>query len=132
MITLEQYLMGRDKQYPELWTDELKDNATILLGRVNQLLAHYADQAGRTPGVRSGWRPAPLNAQIPGAAPKSNHMVARAIDINDNDGNFKKWVFSNLPLCEEYELWLEAPEFTPTWCHLQSVSPHSGHRVFIP
>lgn len=126
MITLKEYLMGRDVQYP--LDDEQELNAQLTVRRVNQLL--YI--AGYNRGVRSGYRPAAINSKIPGAAPKSKHISCQAVDIEDNDGKLKSWCLKNLEELESAGIWMEAPEYTPTWCHLQTCAPLSGHRVFIP
>ncbi len=127
MITLEQYFMGRDKTYAKELTNEYISNAKSLLEKVNGLLAAY----GKFPSVNSGWRPPTVNKAVGGAL-RSNHMICRAIDLNDDDGNLDKWCTNNLPLLEKFGLYLEHPSKTPRWCHLQDVRPKSGNRVFMP
>jgi hypothetical protein len=39
---------------------------------------------------------------------------------------------ANLAVLEELQLWLEHPDATPGWCHLQILPPRSGRRVFYP
>jgi Peptidase M15 len=126
MITLEEYLMGRDVQYPI--SDQFRENAQKTVEAANSLLSVL----GLVRGVRSGYRPKEINAQIKGAAPDSKHMTCQAIDIEDNDGKLKSLCLKNLIALEHLNLWMEAPEATPTWVHVQIISPKSGHRVFIP
>jgi hypothetical protein len=38
----------------------------------------------------------------------------------------------NLDVLAEIGLWLEHPISTPRWCHVQTVPPKSGKRVFTP
>lgn len=133
MITLDDYKMGRDKQFPSEWTDEVEANAVELLRRVNALLEElgYAN-----PVVSSGFRPAAVNAATAGSAKHSNHMMGLAIDIRDEaDQPLANVLLNTLELLEKHELWMESPDntkgkYTP-WVHLQSVSPRSGNRVFI-
>lgn len=128
-ITLAQYWMGRDGQYRSQLTPEIRANAAETIKRVNALLAI----AGRKHiGVNSGWRPAAVNAAIKGAAPRSHHLMGRAIDLSDADDSFDEWCMANLPALESVGLWMEHPKATRRWCHLQTVPPRSRARVFMP
>lgn len=127
MITLEQYWMGRDKRYQQDMSQEIRDNAILLVSRVNKLL----EIMGKETNVNSGWRPATVNKQVGGSL-KSNHITGKAIDLNDDDGSIDEWCMNNLKELEKVGLWLEHPSKTPRWCHLQSVPPASGKRVFLP
>ena len=69
MISRDEILMGRDKQAP--LTGLMEVNLRKLLQAVNKLRAAY----GKPMIVSSGYRPAAINATIPGAAKKSNHMA---------------------------------------------------------
>lgn len=133
MITLEQYLMGRDKLYPLEISEELLANAEELLGRVNGLLERWG---GETPRVNSGWRPRAVNAATAGAAPRSKHITGHAIDLADPDGELDSWCMDSLPVLIELGLWLEHPGATKGWCHLQSLPPgnppRASQRVFWP
>lgn len=127
MITLEQYWMGRDKKYQQDMSQEIRDNAILLVSRVNILL----NKMGVETSVNSGWRPLTVNKQVGGSL-KSNHITGKAIDLNDDDGSIDEWCMNNLKELEKIGLWLEHPKFTPRWAHLQSVQPKSGNRVFLP
>lgn len=132
MITLEAFYMGRDKAYKGELTDELRQNAEDMVTKANLLLQRYCAATGDPElGVRSGWRPPEVNFGVPGAAPQSKHMKCNAIDLADMMHKIKSWCVSNLDVLEEIGLWMEAPECTPTWLHVQRVPPGSGHRVFI-
>lgn len=126
MVTLEEYLMGRDKLYP--LTDQMKLDADITVERVNHLLERF----GSYRKVTSGYRPAAINATIPNAAKHSNHMICRACDLHDPLGDLDKWCNDHLDILGEIGLWLEAEHTTPSWCHVQITPPASGHRVFLP
>ena len=128
MISVADYFMGRDKQFPDELTDELRTNAASTVDRVNQLLEAF----GEPRKVNSGWRPAVVNAATPNAAKKSKHMTCEACDISDYTGSLDAWCVNNLDALERIGLWLESPASTPSWCHVQTVPPRSGLRVFIP
>lgn len=137
-ITLDDYWLGRDKTYAKDLTDEIRANAEKTVTLVN-LLLFVATKGGvlLTAGknnslVNSGWRPAEVNAKVPNAAAKSRHMTGQACDINDPTGSLDKWCAANLPELEKVGLWMEHPKATPGWCHLQTIPPRSGNRIFIP
>lgn len=125
MISRAEVLMGRDAFHPLDTT--LEANLTKLLDTLNKLRKAY----GRPMIVSSGYRPAPYN-KAAGGAVRSNHMVCLACDFRDPDGALDAWCLSNLNVLEECGLWLEHPDATPGWCHLQAVPPRSGRRVFRP
>lgn len=118
--------MGRDKNYP--LNEEQSQNLQKLLVAVNLFRLHY----GKPMFVSSGYRPAAINAKTKGAAKKSNHMSCLACDFKDTDGAIDKFCTDNLNILEACGLWLENPDSTPGWSHLQCVGPKSGKRIFIP
>lgn len=128
MISLADYLDGRNTQYPEEYTDAVKGNALVTVARANLLLRAF----GRDRGVRSGWRPLEVNAKTPHASVHSNHIIGAAIDIEDNDTQLGQWCLQNLGVLEDIGLWLENPKFTWNWVHVQICAPRSGRRVFDP
>jgi len=127
-LKLADYYMGRDRLFRAELTPELRANARETVRRVNRLLKH----AGLTAAVSSGWRPAAVNATVPGAAPGSKHISCLAIDLEDPKGALDTWCMANLGALEDIGLWLEHPDATPGWCHLQTQPPRSGNRVFHP
>ena len=136
MILLQQYWMGRDRAYPNELTDEIRANATETVRRANLLIDRYQKATGdlRPRSVNSGWRPAAINAATPKAAKKSNHMLGRALDIADASKTMKTWLMTpeGQKALIECELWMEHPNATPTWVHIQIVPPASGKRVYMP
>ena len=128
MVTVEEYLMGRDKQYPNEFTTELRTNAQDTVSKINELLSAF----GETRKVRSGWRPAAVNAATLGAAPLSKHMTCQACDLDDLEGDLDQWCFENRWALENIGLWQEHPASTKSWTHLQTVAPKSGKRIFYP
>lgn len=136
MITLDDYWMGRDKAYPKDLTPEIQANAACTVERVNKLLAAFyaAHPNAAKRKVNSGWRPPAVNAGVKGAAPKSKHMTGDALDLSDDDGALDAFCMTpkGRSVMTEIGLWLEHPNATPRWCHVQTVPPRSGNRVFMP
>lgn len=128
MISLSDYYMGRDEKFPAELTDDLRWNAASTVDRVNQLLEAFGEHRN----VTSGWRPAVVNAATPNAAKKSKHMTCQACDLEDKDGWLDAWCIDNLPALERIGLWLEHPDATKGWCHVQIIPPNSKNRVFRP
>lgn len=140
MIILADYLMGRDKLHPDDLTDEIRANAELLLGRVNLLLA-WAYRDGVRPAldahtgthVASGWRPKAINDATANAAHGSRHLTGEALDLRDNGTrDLAAWCLKNEADLAEIGLWMERPQWTPTWVHLQIVPPASRRRYYIP
>lgn len=134
MITLSDYYMGRDKQYPSELTDEIIANAMHTIERANLLLAKHRAATNDTEirKVTSGWRPRAVNGATPNAAPRSKHMTGQAIDISDPEGDLDEWCLANPEVLADLDLWQEHPAATKGWCHLQTVPPKSRRRVFYP
>lgn len=130
MITLADYFMGRDAEYPLAMSPQIEHNAEITVQLANALLARF----GQWRKVNSGWRPPQVNASTQNAAPNSKHMTAQAIDLADPDGDLDDWLMSDpgQRALEEIGLWMEHPASTKSWTHLQTVPPRSGRRVFFP
>ena len=128
MITRDDYFMGRDITHKSEMTPEISSNAGRTIERVNKLLAFF----GESRKVTSGWRPPSLNAKVPGAAKRSNHMIGAACDLEDEDGDLDEWCMDNLNVLEMIGLWLEHPASTKNWTHIQIFGPRSGKRGFYP
>lgn len=140
-ISVDDYLMGREKEFPGECTAIIMDNAAITVERVNALLAVLeADgvdveiNAATKTIVSSGWRPVAVNARTPGSAPRSRHMSAEACDVYDPDGLIDEYLMSEAGqrALVSLRLWLEHPSATKGWSHVQTVPPRSGRRVFFP
>ncbi len=136
MITVDEYFQGRRQTYAAELTPQIEANAVVIVKRAVALLdAFYAAIPGAAPRhVNSGWRPPTLNQRIPGAAQKSLHMTAEAIDLSDDDGALDDWI--NSPngelVLQRLELWAENWRYTSRWTHVQSRPPRSGRRFFTP
>jgi len=131
MITMEDYTKGRDKQYPEEWTPEVQANAIKLLDIVNKFLTELGIDEVE---VTSGFRPAAINASLPNSAKRSYHMTGLAVDLSDNKTqDLARLIKSRPDLLKKYSLWLESPDATKYWCHIDlGVRTDRASRVFIP
>jgi hypothetical protein len=125
MIDRSEILMGRDVEYP--LTPTLETNLKTLLTALNGFRSVY----GIPMVVSSGYRPGKYNTAAHGAK-NSSHLTCQACDFRDPDGSLDQYCLDNLPLLEKLGLWLESPDSTPGWCHLQVRPISTGHRVFVP
>ena len=140
MIIAADYYMGRDAKYPDELTDAIRERVAELLGRVNLLLSWaYADNVrpalDHTTGthVASGWRPKAINDSTRNAAAASRHLTGEGIDLRDNGTrDLAQWCLKNEESLAEIGLWMERPQWTPTWVHLQIVPPKSHRRYYVP
>lgn len=123
MITIDEYLMGRDTDHP---LDMLMcRNMANLLSRINHLIASL----NWNPRVTSGYRPSAINKTI-GGAKMSTHTVCAGIDLADPDGKFGDFLRKNPLILEKYDLYLEHPDYTKGWIHLDTRK--RKNRIFIP
>jgi hypothetical protein len=128
MITLAEYLKCGI-------TDEQLSNSQGTVDKARLLLALYVKENGGNVDdfkITSGLRTPEKNASTPNASPNSKHLQGLAIDIYDPDGDLDEWCLKCLVHLEQIGLWLEHPSSTKGWCHLQTIPPKSGKRVFYP
>ena len=123
MITKQDILMGRDAEYP--LTQALHANLDTLLMRLNTLESICPFPLI----ITSGYRPGRFNRAAHGAK-SSAHLTCEAADIKDIDQNLRKWI--SYDKLQDVDLYLESPDFTPTWIHLQTRRTKSGNRIFSP
>jgi hypothetical protein len=129
LLTEAEYWKGRDVKYKDELTPEIRANAATTLEKARELIARCDNKAR---GITSGWRPRSVNAATPGASMTSKHLTGQAIDIADASGTLDQWCLKNQDTLAELGLWLEHPDATQGWCHLQTTPPRSGARVFRP
>lgn len=138
MITRDEILMGREKEYP--LTMELAINLADFMGSINYIRGRY----GRPLSTSSGYRPGHYNKDA-GGAKDSTHLYCLASDSSDHKkvireidgkkyliGEFANWCLDNLKELEIAGLFMEDPRYTDGWVHLQKRTPPSLKRVFIP
>lgn len=122
-LTATEYLMGRCKQ--EDLPETLNENMEQLLSTVNGLLAEF----GAYRRINSGYRRQKDNAAAGGSL-GSAHLTCEAVDLEDKDGELKR--FCNVEVLEKWDLFMEHPSKSPSWCHLQVRPVRSGNRIFYP
>lgn len=127
MLTVIDYLTQHEQQ--DNVPPEVATNAADLIPRVNSLL-NEPDCPVAEFELRSGYRPPAFNSAVPNASRTSKHMTGDAVDVSDNDGAIDAWLTD--AILERHGLYREAPDATPSWCHLQQMPPRSGHRTFNP
>lgn len=125
LISKEEILMGRDKDYP--LDNEKLNNLSKLIHAMNMLRALY----GKPMKVTSGYRPMAANLAA-GGSKRSNHMVCLAVDVHDPNGDLRAFVLKHLDALKHLGLYCEDFRWTPTWVHFQVVPPASGRRIFVP
>lgn len=123
MISRDEILMGRDKEYP--LNQELENNLKTLLLAVNKFRTLY----GLPMTVSSGYRPGKYNSAA-GGAKTSSHLTLQAVDFKDADGKIKAFILKDISILEKCGLYMEHQDATPTWCHLQ-IRP-TKNRIFKP
>ena len=125
-ISLEAYLMGRDKEYPP--TAEMLSGANTLLLRVEALFYDLGIEL-TDEDLSSGYRPGKYN-KAAGGSPRSAHLHCVALDLKDRTRKFRDAILAAPHLLEKHGLYLEDPKHTPTWIHLQTRPTRK--RIFIP
>lgn len=141
-LTVKDYLTSSNR-FPDreaLADNEVRTNAEILLSKVNALLEEIAWSEPLS--ISSGFRPAAVNANVPGAAKKSAHITGLALDLyqpkeNNKLGALIRATHKANGLLKRHGLMMEALEVTvgqnSNWVHLDMV-PRSdrSNREFRP
>lgn len=133
MIITPYDVLTSSNRYPErmLWDEcdqEVRENALIHSRKLTALMDDLIQRL-----ISSGFRTTESN-QDAGGAKRSNHMKGLATDLINFGHYLKQDYLKNKEnsLLVKHDLYLEDPDFTPTWTHLQSTPPRSGKRIFIP
>lgn len=100
-------------------------NAADLAERVSKLLGSI----GRNAPVSSGFRTPKANGAANGAK-VSAHLTGQALDLVDHDGSLARAITPHL--LEQFDLYMENPQYTKGWVHLSTRAPASRNRVFNP
>jgi hypothetical protein len=138
-VTWAQYFLGRDVAYSAELTLEIRRNAQRTIEVTNAVLEAMAADGVELAGVHvaSGWRPSAVNLALEktaNAAQHSPHLLALATDLGDlPDRRLCRWALANpAKLYAAGVRAIERPQWTPTWLHIQTIAPASGHFLFIP
>lgn len=141
-ITLDDWITSsgkyKDRANSKELTQEIKDNATLFLDKLNKYLDGM-NIAAQTLKVSSGFRPSGINAAI-GGAKKSGHTLGFAIDFQDSDGKLEEMITTDASqdLLESLGLWQEHPDYTNGWVHIDCIKretrvrPNCKKRQFKP
>lgn len=65
-------------------------------------------------------------------ATHSLHRTGEAVDRHDPSRKFQSWCMAHQDVLVDQGLWMESPQWTPSWVHLQTQPPNSGLRVYRP
>jgi phage-related holin len=125
-----QDILSSDGKYPERAasaTAAVIAEAGELAARVTALLRAYG---GERPAINSGFRTPEANLAAKGAL-HSSHLEGKAVDLADPSRLLTGYILTSPAVLDEFNLWMEEPASTPTWCHLQS-RPVAGKRIFKP
>jgi hypothetical protein len=139
MITQEHYF-GHKIHHADATPDRIA-NATWLLEKVNALIGE-AQRAGiaipedpdtgtQISGTRGGagdggFRLSTATTGRPGSA----HKEGMGVDVYDPHNALDGWLIN--PTLAGHDLYREAADATPGWCHLQIRPPRSGARTYNP
>lgn len=123
LVTRQEVLMNRDVEYPLNFT--LEANLAVLLMAINKLRQRW----GKPLIVSSGYRPGKYN-EAAGGAKRSAHLYCEAVDFSDPEQKLSTWIKNNPDILYHCGLWMEDPEYTKTWCHLD-IKPRNN-RIFKP
>lgn len=135
MISMSAYWNGRDKQYAAEFTPQIESNGNRTVACVNVLLDDFETETGICMELcASGWRPKGVNAETQNAASTSKHITAEALDVRDTvNRDFARWLAKQgVKKLEQFGLYCERFEWTPSWVHLSPFPPASGKRCYIP
>lgn len=126
-FTLSEVLTCGSHKFKESEVDLVtKRNLQDLIDKVNAL--GYKPAMSASSCLRSLEDQRRINPSAMG----SSHLYGCAIDIADPKGELKAWLSKNKNKLVELGLWMEHPNYTKTWVHLQTIRPKSGNRLFIP
>lgn len=128
-FTLTELLNSGSHKWKESDVDVVvKRNLEDLIRKVNAL--------GYQPPMRASscLRSIKDQQRINPKAMGSSHLYGCAVDIADPTGTLANWLQSveGQRRLVECGLWMEKPEKTKGWCHLQSYCPKSMNRYFNP
>lgn len=116
-----------EREQSEECTTSVRVNAADTSERTSKLLDHL----GFTRKVTSGFRTRASNQKASGAK-MSNHMRGCAVDIEDADGKLAQAILADTSVLNTFDMYMECPQYTKGWVHLQIAPPLSRKRIFNP
>lgn len=112
---------------------KLSDVDTVTLRNLDDL-CRKVNALGYVPPMRASscLRSLADQKRINPNAMGSSHLYGCAVDIADPKGELKKWLETRYGELVNCGLYMENPEKTKGWIHLQSYAPRSMSRIFNP
>jgi len=126
-ITLAEVLKNRDKQFPNEYNKTIEMNLLKTIQAVDEFLSDYTGKIVVTSGRRDSY-----SNKLAGGAPNSCHLLGLALDLQDKNGDLRKYILKNLEKAQTLGIFFEDFRSTPIWAHCQISPPKSGHRIYIP
>jgi len=138
VITLDEYFTnpttGEVKPHSEAQDEAARDLLIRVIALCTNVMWHWPESPNTGTCISGskggdgdgGFRAA--NSKTGG--PGSRHRSARAVDVYDPGGSLNKRIDD--ALLEQFGLYRESPDYTPTWCHLETGGPKSGRRTYTP
>lgn len=125
MVTLEDYLMARDVDYPLNYEQQICA-ADIVVKLMDLELAY-----GSLLTITSGYRPAVITNELLGGDHHDAHEKCCGVDLRDTDQKLYAWCVANIEKLIEIGFWMESIVSAKDHVHLQTYAPGSGNRIFI-
>lgn len=125
-------ILNSGGKYPEReQSDECTSAVRIAAADLAERVSRLLDHLGVAPSISSGFRTSKANSKAGGSA-HSAHLTGQAVDLADQRGSLCHALTSDPNLLVQFDLYMENPFYTKTWCHLQSRPIASGRRIFTP
>lgn len=123
---------GKYQHRESLASDDVRKNALDLSKKVTLMLQSFSSYSKEVSErkLTSGFRDKISNEQAHGAK-HSAHLEGKACDVEDTNGRLALFCVTNADLLAHFELFMEDPNYTHGWVHLQS-RPVPGCRIFKP
>jgi len=126
-FTLKELLNAGSHKWKESEVDTVtKRNLEDLIRKVNAL--GYQPPMTASSCLRSLKDQQRINPKAMG----SSHLYGCAVDISDPAGRLAHWLSTNTNILAKNGLWMEDPQYTNGWVHLQTYAPKSMIRLFVP
>lgn len=122
---------------------DIAANVKSLLGVINEVLTKFGSGRKITSGYRSIEHHRKIYNKINADRAKtglpalkipmgSAHLSGLAIDLEDANGDLDEWCVENIDWLTEKGVYIEHPDHTKGWCHMQLRASKSGNNPFIP
>lgn len=125
-------VLTSDSKHPEREkSDECTTAVRIAAADLAERVSKLVDKLGITPRITSGFRTSAAN-KAAGGSRNSAHCEGKAVDLADPQGTLAAAITSDISILATCDLYMEHPDYTKGWVHLDSRGPLSRRRVFVP